>query len=106
MFVGGALGTLARAGLLAALPATTGWPWATWIVNLAGTAVLAATPKRHLRLVGTGFCGALTTFSTFQLEVLRMLDRGDALQAAAYVGSSVAAGLTLAHLVSRRRTWA
>jgi fluoride exporter len=43
-------------------------------------------------LLGTGICGGLTTFSTFQLELLRMLDRGEPLLALAYAGGSIAAG--------------
>jgi CrcB protein len=105
VFVGGVVGTLARAGLLAAVPTGTGWPWATWLANLVGAALLASTSVRRSRLLSTGFCGALTTFSTFQLEALHMLDRGQAVLAVAYVASSVAAGLLLVSLV-RRSPWA
>ena len=79
------------------------WPWATLLANLAGAFLLGyvATLLRdrgpgaelRLRLLGTGFCGALTTFSTLQLELLTMLDDGAAGLAAAYVLVSVAAGL-------------
>jgi CrcB protein len=104
IFVGGCLGALARAGLAQALPPDPGaWPWATFLANVAGAALLgwAVTrpwerqPRGHERrlLVGTGFCGALTTFSTLQLELLKLLDRGDWALALSYGGASVLAGL-------------
>jgi CrcB protein len=50
-------------------------------------------PSAYRRpLVGTGFCGALTTFSTVQVELLGMLDRGEAGLALAYAAASVLAG--------------
>ena len=42
--------------------------------------------------LATGVCGALTTFSTLQLELLRMLDQSELALAAGYVAASVAAG--------------
>jgi CrcB protein len=99
---GGALGTLARAGVAAALPVHPGaFPWATLIVNLGGTALLAwlaNAPVMTRRLWGTGFCGAFTTFSTLQVEALRLVDHGEPLLAVAYVAVSVTAGLTVARL--------
>ena len=79
ILAGGAAGTLARAGLAELLPHRPGtWPWATLTVNLAGAFILGwlitrlaerVAPSRYWRpLLGTGFCGALTTFSTFQIE--------------------------------------
>jgi CrcB protein len=100
IFLGGALGTLARAGVAEALPAGgPGWPWATFLVNIAGTLLLGywftALPHTSYRrpLLTTGFCGALTTFSTVQLELLEMLDAGRIGIACLYVAGSVAAGL-------------
>jgi CrcB protein len=67
-------------------------------VNLAGAFVLGVVvmrlpPSRYRRpLLGTGFCGALTTFSTFQLELLRMLDAGAELLAVGYAVASIAGG--------------
>ncbi|MBO9532463.1 MAG: fluoride efflux transporter CrcB [Solirubrobacteraceae bacterium] len=106
--IGGALGTLLRTELAthwAHDPAA--WPWATFVVNLAGAAVLgwvvvrtAGRPHRH-GLLGTGLCGGLTTFSTFQLEVLQMLDAGHSALAFGYVVASVGAGLLLARWAGR-----
>jgi CrcB protein len=43
-------------------------------------------------LLGTGLCGAFTTFSTMQVELLRILDRGEVGLALGYAGASVVAG--------------
>src|SRR5437763_12646896 len=104
IFAGGALGALARAGLLEWLPPHPGrWPWATFIVNLAGAFLLGWFATRlqerlplsayRRPLLGTGLCGALTTFSTVQVELLSMLDAHRYAQAASYAAASVAAGL-------------
>lgn len=97
--------TLARAGLAEAWPPQAGqWPWATFAVNLAGCALLGwvLTRGRQRALLAMGFCGALTTFSAFQLELLQMADAGRPLLALAYGGASVAAGLGAVALFSRR----
>jgi CrcB protein len=105
--VGGAVGTLVRAGTAEALPHRSGeWPWATFIVNLVGAFILGwlltrlaerTAPSRHWRfLVGTGFCGALTTFSTFQIETFQFARAGDVGLAIAYPVASMAAGMLLA----------
>ena len=107
ILAGGAVGALARAGVAEALPHAAGaWPWATFGVNLAGAAVLAwlttrlsemVAPTRYWRpLAGTGFCGALTTFSTFQVETIQLAGDGHAFLALAYAAASLAAGMALA----------
>jgi CrcB protein len=103
VFAGGCLGALARAGLSEWLQQDPGeWPWATFAANLAGAALLGWVAVRGRlatrRLVGTGFCGALTTFSALQLELLQMLDAGHAALAAAYAAASLAGGLVLVRL--------
>lgn len=98
---GGVLGTLLRALLADRWPVAPGtWPWATFAANLAGAAILGyaavrlhARPSAERRFVGTGFCGALTTFSTMQVELLDMLDGHDYGLAAGYLATSVALGL-------------
>jgi len=100
IFLGGALGALVRAGLAEALPAPgVGWPWATFAVNLVGAALLGywftVLPHAQYRrpLLTTGFCGALTTFSTVQVELVEMIDAGRVALACLYLAASVAAGL-------------
>jgi CrcB protein len=103
ILVGGAAGALARTGLVEAWPARAGdWPWVTFFVNIAGAFALGylvtrlqerlpLSAYRH-PLLGTGLCGAFTTFSTMQVELLRMLDQGRGGLALAYALVSVTAG--------------
>ena len=100
IFLGGALGALLRAALSEAFPASGAeWPWVTFLVNIAGAGLLGywftALPHNSYRrpLLTTGFCGALTTFSTVQLELLEMIDADRLGLAAVYLAVSVAAGL-------------
>ena len=75
-----------------------GFPWGTWLVNLAGgllMGALAAFVTRHteaepLRLfLGAGVLGGFTTFSAFSLEIFNMLAKGQHVLAAAYAVSSI-----------------
>ncbi|WBO68052.1 fluoride efflux transporter CrcB [Streptomyces camelliae] len=81
------------------------FPWGTFVVNVVGSLVLglltgavsAGSAGPHLQLLlGTGFCGALTTYSTFSYETLRLTEAGSGLYAAVNVVGSVAAGLAAA----------
>jgi CrcB protein len=103
IFAGGFVGAIARAELADALPFRAGqWPWATFIVNVVGafmvgyfvTRLQERLPVSAYRrpLLGTGFCGALTTFSTMQVELLRMLDTDHIGLALAYPLVSVSVG--------------
>lgn len=80
----------------------TVFPWGTFTVNVAGCAILgtltgavtAGAASSHLQLLlGTGLCGALTTYSTFSYETLRLAEQGARFHAAANVVASVVAGL-------------
>jgi len=111
VFAGGFAGAIARAGLADALPTQPGqWPWATFLVNVAGafalgyftTRLTERLPQSAYRrpLLGTGFCGALTTFSTMQVELLRMFDGGRLALALGYAAASIAAGFAAVALAS------
>jgi CrcB protein len=104
---GGAVGTLGRAGLAEALPhRPSTWPWATFVVNLMGAFIFGwlltwlaerSAPSRHWRfLLGTGFCGAVTTFSTFQIETFQFARSEDVALAVSYPIASIAAGMAVA----------
>ncbi|MEV0124399.1 fluoride efflux transporter CrcB [Streptomyces sp. NPDC050703] len=85
----------------------TRFPWGTFTVNVAGSLVLgvlagavtAGAAPAHLELfLGTGLCGALTTYSTFSYETLRLAESGARFSAAANALGSVAAGLGAAFM--------
>jgi CrcB protein len=111
VFGGGCVGALLRYALVEAFQPPPVWPWPTFIANVIGAFLLgyfATRLQERLPLsayrrpfLGTGVCGALTTFSTVQLELLRMLDRGDALLAAAYAGASLGCGFAALLLATK-----
>ncbi len=81
------------------------FPWGTFTVNLVGCLVLGglagaglALPAPLLALLGTGLCGALTTYSTFSYETLRLVEQRTYFYAAMNVVTSVVAGLGAALL--------
>lgn len=111
VFVGGAIGTAARAALATlAVPNPAHWPWPTFVVNIVGAFVLGYVSTRLLErlpqssyrrpLLGTGFCGGLTTFSTMQVETIRMLQHGHYGLALGYTVASLIAGLAAVHLAT------
>ena len=85
-----------RWAVVAAAAASTAFPWPTLVVNIAGCFVvglLVRADRAPVLLLGIGFAGGLTTFSTFTLEIARLLDRSDALTATLYLGASLAGGM-------------
>ena len=111
IFLGGAAGALARVGLTQLFPTADGnWPWAVFAINISGAFLLGYLVTRlqerlplstyRRPLAGTGFCGAYTTFSTMQLELLQMLDRHRYGTAAAYVAASILCGLAAVYLAT------
>jgi CrcB protein len=94
VFVGAMAGAPLRYLVSRAFP----MPWGTFVVNVTGSFVLgimagAASGSPAYALVGTGFCGALTTYSTFSYETLQLIERKDYRTAALNLGLSVMAGL-------------
>ncbi|HUB73203.1 MAG TPA: fluoride efflux transporter CrcB [Solirubrobacteraceae bacterium] len=117
IFAGGAVGAAVRVWIGRHFaPADDSWPWSTFAINLSGSFALAyfATrlqerlPQSTYRrpLLGTGFCGAYTTFSTMQVEVLGLVEAHSYGLAVGYALGSVAAGLAAIWLASAivRRT--
>jgi CrcB protein len=116
IYAGGVLGAVGRVGLSEAFPHGVGsWPWATFAVNMIGAALLGwfvtrlgerLPPSTYRRpFLATGMCGALTTFSTLQLELFQMLEGGYVALAAAYIAATLAGGFACVHLgtVATRR---
>lgn len=80
---------------------STGFPWATLTVNLLGSYLLGVaialfSDPQLLQLLGTGFLGAFTTFSTFSYEAFQLMREGKKRACFMYMGISLLAGVLLA----------
>jgi len=108
--IGGALGSSLRYAVTvwARRRGHPNWPWATLLVNIVGSFILGvlvvhASDATWL-LAGVGFCGGLTTFSTFAADALLLAQARRRGAAASYAVVSVAAGMTafvLGHAIAR-----
>jgi CrcB protein len=112
LFMGGGLGTCVRWWLgrwFASQPWVHGLPWGTFVINVSGSFILGMAavlilerlPPEHQHwylLVGTGFCGGYTTFSTFEWETFELVRDGSWLLALANVAGSVLAGFAAVFL--------
>jgi len=112
--VGGAIGSVLRyqMGRLLTLilgpVAVTAFPWATLTVNILGSlamGILAGSLARygqggeHWRLfIGVGVLGGFTTFSSFSLEMMMLIERGQPAYAFLYAAVSLLAGLTALYI--------
>jgi fluoride exporter len=118
IFAGGAIGTLLRAWLGLTYPhSPTSWPWPTFVVNIVAAFLLGyfvtrlqeRLPLSSYRrpLLGTGLCGGLSTFSTMQVELLKMIDAHAYALAALYAGASIVCGFASIDLATAlsRRVW-
>jgi CrcB protein len=112
--IGGALGAVARYGLSLAWPKEASdwpflnWPWATFIANISGCLLIgvltgllnrgdgASETVKYFLL--TGFCGGYTTFSTFSLETLRLMQNGQNMSALLYLLLSAILGISATFL--------
>lgn len=117
--LGGALGAVARYGIGVAWPTPpAAFPWATLVINLAGCALIGvlmvlitevwAAPRLVRPFLGTGVLGGFTTFSTYTVDVQRLITSGAARTSLVYlvvtpVGALVAVGtaMVLARLTVR-----
>lgn len=98
---GGALGAVSRYWLMLWVSAQGGmrFPWGTLLVNVLGSCAIGVLyvliserivlTEQWRALLVVGFLGAFTTFSTFSLDALLLLQEGRVLPALAYVGTSV-----------------
>jgi len=98
---GGALGAVARYGVNIGTVHIFGhgFPWGTLVVNILGSFMMGIliakfasmdNVSHEMRaLTATGFLGAFTTFSTFSLDFVTMWERGEMMQACAYMLASV-----------------
>ncbi|HEU0129743.1 MAG TPA: CrcB family protein [Mycobacteriales bacterium] len=99
--LGAAVGAPARYLLDGWVGRRGGLPWGTFAVNVLGSLVLGLLAGRHPgtgteALVGTGFCGAFTTWSTLSWETVRLAADGAYAKAAATMLGSLAGGLAVA----------
>jgi CrcB protein len=115
--IGGAIGSMARFWMGVAVAEMVGarFPWGTLLINVIGSFVIGwfdvltgefgswSVPPDARAFVLVGLCGGFTTFSSFSLQTMQLMQGGEALRAGAYVVGSVAlclisvwAGMTLA----------
>ena len=103
VFVGGGGGSVLRFTMSKAIVANE-WlqgHWATLLINILASIVLVIivdayddkSKLMYLLLLGTGFCGGWSTFSTFSMETINLISAGRTLEAALYVGLSILLGL-------------
>lgn len=113
VLLAGALGALARYGVSRALATRPRFPWAVLLVNVVGSTIGgivlglaeagAVSPEWRLILL-TGFCGGLTTFSTFSVETVQLVLDGRGRAAIVSVGANLVLGIaaaTIGYLVAR-----
>ncbi|MCX4749231.1 fluoride efflux transporter CrcB [Kitasatospora sp. NBC_01287] len=90
------------------------FPWGTFVINISGAFVLGALtgathahglPSDAMLLLGTGLCGALTTFSTFTFETVHLLEDGSLAEAGVNAIGSLIAGIAAAAAGYALLTW-
>lgn len=99
--IGGAAGSVARygTGKLLSAKTKTAFPVATFAVNILGAFLLGVVSCYHdgsnvFLLLGDGFLGAFTTFSTFMYEGVHLIKNNNRQNAAVYIGVSIVLGIS------------
>jgi fluoride exporter len=106
---GGAVGSLARYGLgLAFPPGRTGFPWATFGINVVGSLLIGVLMVLVVEIwdahplirpfLGVGILGGFTTFSTYVVDMQRLVDAGAAGTALAYLAGTLVAALAAVYV--------
>lgn len=106
MYIGiaGALGAIARYLIGVIMLSESGFPFATFLVNLIGCYALAFINSRTLPFsnklksaIGTGFLGSFTTFSAFSVETIAMIEDGQIVLAIIYITLSIVGGIVMSN---------
>jgi fluoride exporter len=108
--MGGAVGSMARYGIgyIASKYLSNPFPVATFVINILGSFIIgilfALSARNHwlqqggMLLLASGFCGGFTTFSTFALDNVTLVQKGFSVTAILYTGLSLTVGLLLCRL--------
>nr|WP_147545625.1 fluoride efflux transporter CrcB [Rubeoparvulum massiliense] len=107
VMIGGFFGAISRYGVGIAFYTEQGFPWGTFVVNIIGCFLLSwllttasrsrKIPSQLTLLLGTGFLGSFTTFSTFSMETIHLFQAGHLLLPLLYVLLTTTLGLLLTY---------
>ena len=107
---GGAVGSMARYGVsfIVSKYITSPFPAGTFIINILGSLIIGILfglvarnqwlQEGGMLLLASGFCGGFTTFSSFALENVNLMQKGESITSFIYIGLSVIIGLLLCRL--------
>ena len=110
VFIGGGLGSIVRFFISQQIGYSKQFPWATLVSNLIATTILALLvyclkqtdrPAWLMPLIGVGFCGGFSTFSTFSLENYQLYTQGQWVLLWLNIAISILGGFTIVALLSK-----